>query len=401
MKKITIITVLFVLIILISVLGYFLIINKNTSTTTNPEINTLFPSLEKVKEIIFGNNISDIVDNINPISDTKNSPKQFRKIRDKVLTFTFDNDGNIIFIDKNNGNVFSINPDSEEETRLSNNTFINVDKPTLQTYDDDTLIVSFVDKNTNVLQYIDLKNSTSTLNKTVKIPISINSIDINPYKKSSVVLENKNGDGYLLVYDFDTGKQSYIGKESYDDWNINFLSNSLISLQTKTSSLYPGFLYLLDLNKLSKNKILGNINGLESLVSHDGKKVIFTKNEPSGELTTILYDIENKKSKVLNIKTFPYEKCTWTKDDATIFCLVPKTFPTKISIDDWYKGLISFSDNIFSIDVDNSRSFLERNIDTNLDFVSVKINKNESSLVMLDKNNDLWVYDIYSYDSSF
>lgn len=44
------------------------------------------------------------------------------------------------------------------------------------------------------------------------------------------------------------------------------------------------------------------------------------------------------------------EKCVWNSSSTDIYCAVPKSTGSATYPDDWYKGEVSFSDQIWKID---------------------------------------------------
>jgi hypothetical protein len=100
-------------------------------------------------------------------------------------------------------------------------------------------------------------------------------------------------------------------------------------------------------------------------------------------------DIEKTKTE-FSLKTLP-EKCIWSEVDVNkIYCAVPKNLPTANYPDDWYKGLVSFDDNLWQIDTLTGETTLLLN-QFGFDIINIFKTKNEDFLFFQNKKDGtLW-----------
>jgi len=84
-----------------------------------------------------------------------------------------------------------------------------------------------------------------------------------------------------------------------------------------------------------------------------GDKLLFSETDNRGKnLKLKIADLTKSTINELNFVTLP-EKCVWSQDDRTLFCAVPKNISALATLpDDYYKGLVSFADNFWIINLD-------------------------------------------------
>ena len=68
---------------------------------------------------------------------------------------------------------------------------------------------------------------------------------------------------------------------------------------------------------------MGNINGLTTLTSPNGKLVLYSNDN----LSLNVYHTDTKVANILGVKTLP-EKCVWGKISDFVYCAVPKSIDT-------------------------------------------------------------------------
>lgn len=195
----------------------------------------------------------------------------------------------------------------------------------------------------------------------------------------------------------DTGV-SKIFNSAFTEWLPQFPSQKLITLTTRPSAKVPGYLFFLDPGAKSATKILGNINGLTTLTSRDGKFVLSAETKDNvPELS--LYDVAKKELHPLSLQSLP-EKCVWGQKKATlVYCAVPQTLPNATYPDQWYQGLVSFSDALWVIDAttfNTQRIMTPGNLGAPaLDMVNLALSSNDAYLLFMNKvSGTPWVYSI-------
>lgn len=186
---------------------------------------------------------------------------------------------------------------------------------------------------------------------------------------------------------------------AFTEWGAQWATGRSILLTTKPSALVPGYAYILDTTTREFSKVLGNIQGLTTLMSPDGKKILYSKTSRNGgSFVLALYDIDTKRSTDLGIDTLP-EKCTWAKDSNTVYCAVPNAIGRGAYPDVWYQGVISFSDSLWRIDTKTSLfKTLANPRETGsqeIDGINLVLDPKETKLFVTNKRDGaLWVLDL-------
>ena len=178
------------------------------------------------------------------------------------------------------------------------------------------------------------------------LPENISDISISPDASKMFYLFNTGDSSVGVIFTFSTNGKTQIFDSPFTEWLSLWPSSNLITLTTKPSSNYPGFVYALNTNSKNLNKILGNVNGMTTLASPNGKELLYSDNN----LSLNILNIDTGNSISMGINTLP-EKCVWGSASDTIYCAVPKYIDRGEYPDSWYQGTTSFSDEIWKIDV--------------------------------------------------
>ncbi|OGI66139.1 hypothetical protein A3A95_00270 [Candidatus Nomurabacteria bacterium RIFCSPLOWO2_01_FULL_39_18] len=186
-------------------------------------------------------------------------------------------------------------------------------------------------------------------------------------------------------------KKVQIFDSPFTEWLSSWPNNKIITLSTKPSANTPGYMYSIDGVGKNLTKILGDINGLTTLTSPDGKLVLYSDNN----LTSYIYHTDTKSSDLLGIKTLP-EKCVWGGGSDIFYCAVPKLIGASQYPDTWYQGEESFSDQIWKIDVETGNAtMIEDPImalgGEDVDGIKLALDEGESYLFFVNKKDSfLW-----------
>jgi len=150
-------------------------------------------------------------------------------------------------------------------------------------------------------------------------------------------------------------KKIQVFDSPFTEWLSSFPNNKMITFTTKPSSQIQGYMYALDPTNKNYNfhKILGDINGLTTLISPNGKLVLYSNDN----LSLYIYHTDTKVSDILGVKTLA-EKCVWNKTSDVVYCGVPKSIINGQYPDSWYQGEVSFSDQIWKIDIKTKNTTL-------------------------------------------
>ncbi len=203
-------------------------------------------------------------------------------------------------------------------------------------------------------------------------------------------LENGNFSSVGLITN-SRGVSAGIFNSTFTEWLPQFPNQNLVTLNTKPSASVFGYFFFLDTKTKAFTKILGGINGLTTLTSRDGKLVLFSETK-NGAPELSVYNVANKETLPLFIQTLP-EKCAWSVLEPTIvYCAVPQSLTTAEYPDQWYQGIVSFSDNLWRIDTVTSAT--EKIYDLpSLDVINPSLSSNDSYFLFMNKvTGTPWVF---------
>lgn len=186
-------------------------------------------------------------------------------------------------------------------------------------------------------------------------------------------------------------KKVQVFSSPFTEWLTSWPSSEMITLTTKPSFNVPGYMYTINPNKKDLAKVLGNINGLTTLTSPDGKMILYGDNS----LSLNIYNATTGTSVSTGARTLP-EKCTWNKASTYIYCSVPRDIPGSQYPDSWYQGIVSFSDDLWKIDALNGNAMMIAELASNsqaqdVDGIKLAVDENESYLFFINKTDSfLW-----------
>lgn len=200
-----------------------------------------------------------------------------------------------------------------------------------------------------------------------------------------------------FTYNFATKAKKQIFSSPLSEWIADFSFSGKINLTTKSSGQVLGYSYGLGNPSGTISKNIGSEFGLTTLMSPDGKKLLFSMSA-NNALTTYVLDIASGKRTSVSPSTLP-EKCVWTKDSKKIYCAAPAQAATGLFPDDWYKGKMSFDDVLWSIDMRDMSGnivydFISKN-NKRLDATNLQLNSSEDYLGFINKKDGvLWGFDL-------
>lgn len=215
-----------------------------------------------------------------------------------------------------------------------------------------------------------------------------------------------NTDTLITLLPSSTGSVATLAKT--DGTNVKTLfSSELSSLKvlpagddfvayTKASAGSEGYVFFVDGTTGTFTRLAGPLRGLTALPSHDGETVLISYR--SGNAVRLeLLDTATRNTTALPTNTLS-EKCVWAHDDTRIFCAVPKALSGTLP-DAWYQGVVSFSDRLWSVDVEARVATQifdpEVTAKTAVDAVALSVDTKNDVLVFTNKKDgSLWLYDL-------
>ncbi len=258
------------------------------------------------------------------------------------------------YVARANGNIYQTFADKIEERKFSNTIipkvyealFGNKGESVIMRYlkSDDTTITTFIGS----LPKEFLGSDTSGTNdiKGSFLPENITDVSISSNSLRLFYIQNTGDNVIGVTTDMVNAKRVQIFDSPFTEWLSLWPNSKLITLNTKPSGLFPGYVYGLNTDKKELTKIFGDVNGLTTLTSPNGKLMLYGDNN----LSLNVYHIDTRTTTSVGVNTLP-EKCIWGKVSDVIYCAVPKSINSALYPDAWYKGEISFSDEIWKIDL--------------------------------------------------
>ncbi len=87
--------------------------------------------------------------------------------------------------------------------------------------------------------------------------------------------------------------------------------------------------------------------------------------------------------------------CLDESEENTTYCAIPRNLTLRNLPDNWYKGIASFSDDIWRINLETNEAELVMELTENIDVVNMKINETGDYLAFLNKKDmTLWGIDL-------
>ena len=266
------------------------------------------------------------------------------------------------YVERATGNVYQTFADKIEERRFSTTMipkvyeafFGNKGTSVVMRYlkEDSTTITTFVG---NLPK--ELLGGDSTEDNEIKgvfLPEDVWDVSLSQDAGSIFYLFNVGENIVGTTLNLTTNKKSQIFDSPFTEWLSQWPNSKLITLTTKPASGVPGYMYGVDLlSNKNLHQIFGNINGLTTLTSPNGKLILYANDN----LSLGVYHTDTKVSESLGIKTLP-EKCVWGMASDVVYCGVPSSIVSAGYPDAWYRGEVSFGDQIWKIDITSGNATL-------------------------------------------
>ncbi len=399
-KKFILLLVLILITVLTTLVWYF--IPKAIKDPIRNGIVTSFPFLENPSDPT--NNIINPsekgLDTNKPTSDSGVNFNLVKLSNEKIDDFVIYKDF-VYFIDRAMGNIFRISISSHPDLyRITNTNTKKGGQYKLGLLDTGIFLVGKNPDGTLVSSIINETDLISTSSVTSLIfrdwPIKAESIQIDN-SLNVFVLEPINGYFNLMEINIKSGDEKRVSRTPHREWSIQKTRDWLF-LQTRPAGELLSYLYSIGRDG-AWSKIIDKKRNLDTLVSPDGSKILVSYNQTSDQILMSVYDIKTKKATPIKARTFA-QKCAWTLDSLTVWCAVPRITSFGLNITDWYKGKLITTDDLWSIDSETNYEALEYVVEsTTFDVARMKVSDSGEFLIIQDKKDSLWAYNLYNYDS--
>jgi len=408
-RKNSILIVFAIILLIIGGLLFFYFSSNNasknttntTQTTTNPFGNTSVNKPVDTNTQTGGNNQTfDTVKNLSKLIQLYRNPTS-----GSIFLVNKSNQNILRFIDRAVGNVYEYMLENQtgEVQRITNTTIPKIQETVWSSSGSD-LVLRYLDNDTDNISSFSakIKNGSSSVDSLQELTgtflsPNVKQLVINPAgnKMFGLVDKSDKSGTYGFTTNLDGSNKKIIFDSPISYWNISWPKENAIALTTKPSYRDVGLLYFFNTQTYSMDRILGDITGISTVVNKEASLVAYSYSMDNS-FSLDVYDTINKISKNLKIKTLA-DKCVWGNNNTKIlYCAIPQTIIGGDYPDVWYKGLQSFSDNIWKIDTDTGNITelykIGSDENANIDAIDLKISLDDQYLAFSNKTDlSLWL----------
>ena len=224
---------------------------------------------------------------------------------------------------------------------------------------------------------------------------NITDLSLSPDSTKIFYLLNVEEDAVGTILNLADNKKTQVFDSPFTEWLSFWPNASMVTLTTKPSAVVQGHMYVLNPTTKSFTRALGDIYGLTTLTSPNGKLVLYG----GSDLALNTFDIIKKTITPIGLQTLP-EKCTWNNASDAIYCAVPTSISGGQYPDSWYQGEVSFTDQIWKIDTltGNTTIVSDPSLDTNgeeIDGIKLALDASGKYLLFVNKKDSfLWKLDL-------
>lgn len=289
-------------------------------------------------------------------------------------------------IPENLGHLFQRKPDgTNEEVRIANFTIPQILRVVWSPDGNKAIIFYTLDKQTRKL----LVDYSSQTPKTNFLPDTVLDAVFSPDSKSLAFINDLGDTRNIFIATSDFKNQKKIYDNRVPNFEISWPAATFVSLKTKSSYAYNGYMYTLNINNKVFDKVAEG-RGLDAVWNKDGSGFIYSTVNSGGRMQNIkFFDMKSGKEKEIAAKTLA-EKCVFLKTLKNIaYCAVPNNPNPAKYPDEWWQGKIAFGDDINLVDGETGQiSFF---VPAPVDAINPKIMSDDSYILFRDKNTGaLW-----------
>ncbi len=307
------------------------------------------------------------------------------------------------YVAKSNGNIYQTFADKIQERKFSTTVIPRVYDSYFGNHGNSVIMRYLKPDGQTIETFVgnlpkELLGGDTTENNEIKgsfLPNNIKDISISPDTLKAFYL-SETGDSMIgTALNFSDNKKVQLLDSTFTEWLAQWPNKNILTFSTKPSANVPGYMYTIDSTGKNLNKVLGNINGLTTLESPNGKMILYG----DSDLSLFIYHTDTRNSDKLGVKTLP-EKCVWGGVSDVIYCAVPILIDGNLYPDAWYQGEVSFSDQIWKIDVKSGNTTMISDPATvaggeNIDGIKLALDEGENYLFFVNKKDSfLWKLDL-------
>ena len=293
------------------------------------------------------------------------------------------------YIQKEDGSIIDMFLDSLK-TSISSDTVIPRIQEAFFNSDASQLIIRYLKSDNETIETVGGTIEDGSLSGKL-FPQNIPFVSVSPEKDQVFYLEQEGDFTNGIISTFSNLERKPIFEHAFSEWIPNWGTDSVISLTTKASFGTPGGVYSLGVTQSNFIKEFGGKNGLTTLMSPNGAKILYSENL-NGNIKLSVFNMQDNSHTDLGIRTLP-EKCTWDTDSITVWCAVPKNINSSRLPDSWYQGTESFVDSLWLLNTDENAHQLIIDPTTeglySLDITNIQLSPKKDYLIFIDRKSSI------------
>ena len=221
-------------------------------------------------------------------------------------------------------------------------------------------------------------------------PKNISSITTNPAKTSLFyIVPNDTGSIGYISNPTNTIKTS-VFNSPLKEWTATWPKEDTIAIAPKPAHGIFGHLFFLNTKTNKLSKVLSKVPGLTALPNTDASAILYSRSY-GNDTRLYIKSLKTGATRELPFTTLP-EKCVWAQTQSLLlFCAVPKEGMQGELPDIWYQGLVSFSDQVWRVDVETGATDLVADPDelvfTPLDIIDISLAPDDSVMTFTNKKD--------------
>lgn len=301
------------------------------------------------------------------------------------------------YLARDTGNVFEVSPDGGEAKRITNTTIPKIYEAVFAK-SGAALLARYLKEDGETIE---------TFSGTVKgksggtegdlagtfLPAGIKELALSPDGRRVFYLREEGGGAVGITATVAGGEKTEVFRSPLREWNASWPKADAIMLTTKPSALAEGIVQFLNPDTGSITPALSRLRGLTALADGSLAKILYSQSSDTG-LSLSLVARESRALTELPLRTLP-EKCVFATKGETLYCAAPRTLPPASYPDAWYQGVISFEDEVWSLETENGIPRLVMDVSAEakgaIDAISLLLSADEKYLVFTNKmDGTLW-----------
>jgi hypothetical protein len=189
----------------------------------------------------------------------------------------------------------------------------------------------------------------------VDLAQGIGAVAVDPVSRTIFYTIDGPSGGSLLSSDWTGAKEKHLFSSSIEDWRIFAPGDGSVDLVQAPEDGIEGYAY--QLQKSGALTLLAQGPGLTILPRASSTALLFGESR-NGALSLFAQLSGNAAPTLLPVQTIA-DKCAWLPGQSPIaYCGVPQAITSQQFLDDWYKGVVHTSDQVWKIDASLATSTL-------------------------------------------